>query len=422
MTKVRPCCLILTLLFGDCSAQAQQSKAAAKEQAERIGYLLVRREEALRHKSDDECTRLLKKVSEKKVQLDATEQKAFTTSLLTALNIPVSSQLLVFSGTASQGRKVNASNPRAIYFNDETYVGVVPGGFVEMIGVDPQNGAVFYSFEKLQKGKATVANREESCVRCHATAEGMPGMVMRSIIPTATGSTFQNFENSKGGHQNPFVDRFGGWMVTSAQPLGQTREGQLGEQAPDGAKYTHITPGQMYAPDLHLTQNSDIVAHLVHEHQLGFINRMANVTAYTLDGRRRTRTRGKVDTAFLDDLVRPLIRYILFADEAALPEGGIVGDPAFMQDFAQNRKPSKSGISLKDFDLKTHIFKYRCSYMIYTRQWREMPPLAKERVYALLKEALSGKDSQYEYMPLEERRAIVEIIRDTVPDLPKDWR
>jgi hypothetical protein len=54
--------------------------------------------------------------------------------------------------------------------------------------------------------------------------------------------------------------------------------------------------------------------------------------------------------------------------------------------------------------------------------WREMPAVAKTRVYALLKEALSGKDPEYAYLPMEERSSIVAILRDTVPDLPKDWR
>jgi hypothetical protein len=68
------------------------------------------------------------------------------------------------------------------------------------------------------------------------------------------------------------------------------------------------------------------------------------------------------------------------------------------------------------------MFKHRCSYMIYTPQWQRLPSILKDRVYAGMKAALSGKSRDYAYLTAPERLAIVSILRETLPDLPADWR
>jgi hypothetical protein len=380
----------------------------------------ARRDEAMKHNPSDRCSQLIKKVEQREISLDTSSQPQFTRSLLKTLSIPISSQLLVYSGTASQGNRVNPENPRAIYFNDETYVGVVPGGFVEMLGVDPQYGAVLYSFESLKAGDVPSPTRSSDCLRCH-NSNGAPSMVTRSVTPFAEGGLHQGFKTAGDGHRTPLSLRFGGWHVTSAQPFGPSKEGLLSVRTSAGVRVTRIKTGERYDPKMHLAQTSDIVAHLVHEHQVGFVNRVADLVTYARDGRFSLAAKATPRPERLDSLTRDLVSYVLFSDEALLPPGGIAGDPAFLKDFSANRKLARNGKSLKDFDLKTRMFRHRCSYMIHTQQWREMPAAVKSRVYALMKAALTGQDAEFSYLPEEERKTIIQILRDTVPDLPADW-
>src|SRR5436853_7732015 len=53
----------------------------------------------------------------------------YVPAVLRSLQIPVSSQVLVFSKTSFQSPKISPRMPRAIYFNDDTYVGFVHGGY-----------------------------------------------------------------------------------------------------------------------------------------------------------------------------------------------------------------------------------------------------------------------------------------------------
>lgn len=379
----------------------------------------ARREAYWKHEPQDLCTDLLKKVAARTEHLSSSSQEALTRSLLSALNVPVSSQMLAFSGSASQGSRVNSKNARAVFFNDEVYIGMVPGGFVEVIGVDPEFGGVFYSFEKMRGGSTPAAERPEDCMRCHATpASGlMPGMIARSVIPSlAGGRVHENIARTVAGHQIPLEERFGGWCVSSAKPFGPTKEGLIAVPRGGNVKVEHLKLSDLYDATKHLTRSSDILAHLLHEHQMGFVNRVANLLANARDA-------GPDQSSYrLAPLERELVRYIFFADEAKLPPGGIVGLPRYVQDFTANRKPTKAGASLKDLDLSTRLFKHRCSYMIYTRQWQLMPAPVKTRLYARMKAALSGTDREFAYLPEAERHSIIAILRETVPDLPADWR
>ena len=59
------------------------------------------------------------------VKLRRTPQHGYLESVLQALNINPDSQTLVFSKTSLQIDAISAATPRAIYFNDDTYVGWV---------------------------------------------------------------------------------------------------------------------------------------------------------------------------------------------------------------------------------------------------------------------------------------------------------
>jgi hypothetical protein len=78
---------------------------------------------------------------------------------------------------------------------------------------------------------------------------------------------------------------------------------------------------------------------------------------------------------------------------------------------------------LKDFDLRTRLFKHRCSYMIYSPVFAGLPTAMKLRVYQRLREALSLEEPRrdYAYLPAPEKQTIRRILKATLADLPDAW-
>lgn len=372
----------------------------------------------------DAVTAALAKIQSGELKVDTSSDRAFVASLLGALKVPVSSQLLVYSATSMQSGIINPRNPRALYFNDEIYVGFVPGGLVEIMGVDPELGGVFYIFDKPQPGQLPRTDRSTRCFNCHAGSATMriPGLLAESVAPIISGASYENYRRDEQGHQIPLADRFGGWHVTSAKPFGETKANIFARSDGSGVKIVKVKPGEMWDIEKHLLPSSDILPHLIHEHQIGFDNQVIHAAYLAREIGDKGRTPTLADDKRLNEKATALVRYILFADEAKLPPSGIAGDEKYAADFLSNKKASGTGLSLKDLDLKTRMFKHRCSYMLYTPQWQKLPAMIKNRVYAGMKLALSGKDQNYAYLSAQERLAIVSILRETLPDLPADWR
>ena len=372
----------------------------------------------------DVFSELLKKMAQGELKLDTSDEHSFARSVLAALDVPISSQLLVYSATSMQSERINARNPRALYFNEDVYVGVVPGGLVEVISIDPELGGVFHIFSYPKPGVVPTVERATKCFNCHATnaTQRLPGLIAESVAPLPNGGSYESYRGKEQGHQIPLAVRFGGWHVTSAKPFGPTKEGAYAQTTSNGVRIVRIKPGEMSDLGKHLIPTSDILPNLVHEHQLGFDNRVIQAAYLGREMEAKGGALSAGDEALLNDKARELVRYVLFADEAKLPSGGIVGDPQFAKDFARNKKAIANGASLKDFDLKTRMFKYRCSYMIYTPQWQKMPLNIKTKIYAGMKSALSGKNRDFAYLSADERLNIVAILRETLPDLPADWR
>src|SRR4051812_17191816 len=94
----------------------------------------------------DAISRLEKRLASKKVKFTG-DDKAIARELLHELQIPEQSQIVVFSKTSFQRKRIEPSHPRALYFSDSCYVGWVPGGLMEITAIDPQLGPVFYTFD-----------------------------------------------------------------------------------------------------------------------------------------------------------------------------------------------------------------------------------------------------------------------------------
>ena len=118
-----------------------------------------------------------------------------------------------------------------------------------------------------------------------------------------------------------------------------------------------------------------------------------------------------------------LLRALLFVDEAPLGHP-LLGSSAYESWFTKQGPRDRQGRSLRQFDLETRLFKYRCSYLIYSAAFDNLSGPVKDRVYRRLYETLQAVDppEPYHKLPRVERTAIIEILRDTKAELPEYWK
>ncbi len=373
----------------------------------------------------DRFTKLRADLESGRIPLDHSGEKAFVISLLKALDIPATSQMLVFSTTSLQLRFITPRNPRAIFFNDGLYVGYIPGAKIEILSMDPELGAIFYMFDIPLGSRPMAVERSEKCVNCHTREDTgfVPGIVIKSVIPGPTGGSLKTFRAGQTGHAIPFAERFGGWYVSGDRGIAGEWGNVIGRYSGEDISKSVISPGQLFDFAKYPVATSDILPQLVHEHQAGAANRILQAsyrarTAFHLD-------KGTLTPAHyseLDEQARIVTRYLLFADEVPLPTGGIEGDGAFKADFLAKRRVVQ-GASLRDFDLRTRLFRFRCSYMIYSPEFQGLPARMKQQIYIRLREALSVDKPVKEYacLPVAEKQAIHAILKGTLTDLPPGW-
>ena len=70
------------------------------------------------------------------------------------------------------------------------------------------------------------------------------------------------------------------------------------------------------------------------------------------------------------------------------------------------------------------MFRYPCSYLVYSDSFAALPPEAKDYVLGRMLEILQGTDesAKFSHLSADDRRAILEILRATLPDLPEAWQ
>lgn len=373
----------------------------------------------------DPFTLLKDDLEQGKLNLDESSEKAYLESLLKALRIPVSTQMVVYSTTSLQLSLISPRTPRSIYFNEDLYLGYVQGGRIEIVSIDPEIGGIFYIFDIPRNGARPVAERSERCMKCHADEDTheVPGVVIKSVIPGPTGGSLESYRRRLSGHEIPISDRFGGWHVTGADDVKPHWGNLTGRFTPEGIVTTPLPPGQQFNWDVFPVATSDLLAHLLHEHQAGFVNRVVQAH-YRLrtalkDGNGRLRSE---DRPMINEQVEELTRYLLFAGEAPLP-AAFAGDSRLKDEFLATRRVSKAGDSLKDFDLETHLFRNRCSYMIYSPMFQSLPEGFKKLLYSRIAKALapSPSDPEFSHLPNPEKGRIKAILNETLPGLPENW-
>src|SRR5262249_16383468 len=125
-----------------------------------------------------------------KASLGFDDTFGYLPALLADLKVPRSSHMLVFSNTSMQRHRISPRTPRALYFNDEVYIGYCQqGAVVEISAVDPQLGAVFYTLEQKKAPKPRIQRQDYSCLVCHGSSQnqGFPGHLVRSVYADGQG-------------------------------------------------------------------------------------------------------------------------------------------------------------------------------------------------------------------------------------------
>jgi hypothetical protein len=224
------------------------------------------------------------------------------------------------------------------------------------IEIAAQDPARGIQFYTLQQRPDERVVHRDDCVNCHKSGTTL----LRSIIPTPDG--IPSAESDK---------PWGGWFVTGrALPAVH-----VGNTVFAHSESRELTP----------SVNSDIVALTVFAHQMKMMNLLAHPEN-------------------IDDLVD----HLLFLDEPAFP-APIQGDSGFKEIFEAIGPRDRQGRSLRQFDLQTRQMRYPCSYMIYSDAFNSLPSKTKDAIYRRMWTILSAR---------ADGQAVIEILRDTKPDLP----
>jgi hypothetical protein len=374
----------------------------------------------------DAIARLQSRIDSGETKLQFDPKNGYLPALLSELNIPRTSQSLVFSKTSLQLFLISPETPRAIYFNDDLYIGSVQAApILEIAAMDPKLGAVFYTLPQKQEDKPQFQREFLACLLCHDTGitNDVPGLMALSVLTDRNGNAITAAGTAPMSDRTPFKERFGGWYVTGSHGAQRTW-GNLAvpvnkETIGDAKAYVrrlNLEPGanvssleSRFNTKPYLTAHSDLVAQLVLTHQ----TRMHNLL---------TRTRYEVafagdDKQKIRNAVEPLIRGMFFVWEAGFEET-VSGTTTFAADFAKLGPHDRKGRSLRDLDLNKRLQRYPLSYLVYSEQFDALQAPAREQFFRRVREILTGQETSKDFSHLSEsdRQAILEILTDTKPE------
>jgi hypothetical protein len=372
--------------------------------------------------ADDVVARLSKR-GPISVDRERVSRSGYLQQVLDVLDVPVESQLLVFSKTARVQPPVSPKSPRAIYFTDEVMIGWTPTSReLEISAIDPVKGAIFYSVKQPRDEHESPATntgirfeRRDNCLSCHASRSTLevPGLMLKSFVTDRVGRPLNGFSHIS--HDSAYERRFGGWYVTGS-PTGLVHRGNLfGQESiarnrdEPGFQAVMRAPVPLANPDGYLAGTSEIVAHLVFTHQMEGINL---ITRVGMEARLNVRS----------DAEDRLIRYFVFADEPSLNVPIDRTASAFATVFESNPAADSLGRSLRQLDLKTHLLKHRLSWLVAHRSFAALPDDCRKRLVSRLRDGLQTglPDEDFGHLPEQERLQTLAIAESTIPFWPQD--
>jgi len=386
----------------------------------------------------DPIAELQQRLDSGEAKLAFNEEHGYLDALLDYFNIDPDSQVLVYSKTSSQIRRIMPHRPRALYFNEILYLGWCQRGDVlEMIGVDPVSGPIFYSLEQQNDTPPKFVRDRGQCLTCHASSrtQRIPGLLVRSVFVDSSGQPLLGSGTFTTDHRSPFEERWGGWYVTGNHgkmrhmgnafvPESNSTE-QLDRE--NGENVLSLESRLNIRP--YISKGSDIVALMVLEHQSQMQNHITRANFETqmaeyYDGimnKALDRPKGFTSEsterriAWVGD---NLVKCLLFADEFQL-KNSIAGSSPYAKNFQAAGHHDSQGRSLRDFDLQKRMFRYPCSYMIYSPCFDSLPVSVKTYVTDRLWAILHGEDDDplFAHLSVLDRAAILEILNETKPNL-----
>lgn len=345
-------------------------------------------------------------------------------SVLAALDVSPTSQMLVLSRTGVQREHTSPANPRALYFNEALAVGYIRGApFLELIAHDAHQGAVFYTLDQ-RPAERPAFTRQTTCLSCHvatATLE-VPGFMTRSLAAGADGIPKLRLGSVEVvDHRTPYARRWGGFFVTG----GSGRSTHLGNVVfgADDAPRSLVPSGASSTPSLtgavdlagYAAATSDVAALAVFDHQTRALNL---ITRLGWESRVAAHEGGDAATApAVTALVRELVDYLLFANEAPMP-GGLQSESGFREWFSRRGAKDAQGRTLHALALDTRLFAHPLSYTIESAAFSGLPDGVRHAVYRELAAVLGSADaaSRGVRVSAADRGAIVEIVKATRPD------
>lgn len=375
----------------------------------------------------DPISRLQSRIDSGELKLKFDPDHGYLPALLKELKIPRSGQTLVFSKTSLQLFLIAPKNPRAIYFNDDVYIGAVQSSpILEIASIDPRLGAIFYTLSQEEEQPKPQFQREFlACLLCHDTGvtNDVPGLMTLSVLTDRQGNVIPSAGTAPMSDRTPFKERFGGWYVTGThgdqQHWGNLTASVTRETIGDAKAFLRrldLRPGAnvtsleaRFDTTPYLTPYSDMAALLVLTHQ----TRIHNLI-----------TRARYDIEIQGDdpervraAVEPLVRAMLFVWEEQL-QAPIAGTTTFVSDFAKVGPHDRQGRSLRELALDKRLFRYPLSYLVYSEQFDALQPAAKEQFFRRVRAILTGEDKNRDFSHLSEadRQAILEILTDTKPE------
>ena len=383
----------------------------------------------------DPVAKLARRLEAGEVELTYDEKTGYLRSVLEQLDVPVSSQTLVFSKTSLQLQRISPRRPRALYFNDDVYVGFCQRGDVlEFAATDAKQGATFYSLKQSPDSPPRFVRDKGLCLSCHASSrtQDVPGYLVRSVFADYTGRPVLGSGTYTTDHTSPFDERWGGWYVTGkhgrmrhmGNSIFKESEGELDRES--GANLETLEEVVSTAP--YLSPHSDIVALMVLEHQTQMHNAIAAANYETRRALHQSyqmnelldREPGHISESADRRINRSadrVLQYLLMCDEFALQDS-ITGTSGFAEDFQARGRSDSRGRSLRDLDLQRHLFRYPCSYLIHSPAFDGLPDEVRKRILHRLVDILHGRDDSDTFTHLTDkaRREILEILRDTKPE------
>jgi hypothetical protein len=296
-----------------------------------------------------------------------------------------------------------------------------------------------------EEGKPPTLNRDRSCLNCHAGSSNnsLPGVMIRSVYPQNTGLPLFQAGSYHTRQDSPIEERWGGWYVT----------GEVEECGHLGNTLAHADRRDVEVTLLPMTEepvsaldeffnaepylnggSSDVVSLMMLEHQVGTHNLLieANLTTQNTLYRHVEMQKAfgepidaplsETNQRILGRLADKVLEQMLYADEYVLP-AGVEGSTAFQDAFQKNQRENSEGRSLKDFRLYERLMKYRCSHLIYSEAFTNLPEEIHSRILDKLHSILTEPDSWPDFAHLSdsEREDILAIVSETVPNLTEVW-